>query len=120
MNYRVQLIELLRRWGYYINQQRLELGAVNSVFQSDAFTLGGRVDQCKMNESLGLTNEDCTFNYSPELDRLTEIINNLPPPERQDIYRAYAEQSTELNHQLGSALSLLIARITKQQHDALH
>lgn len=112
MNYRAQLSELLKHWGYYINQQRFELGAVNSVFQSDAFELGGRVDQSKTNETLGLVHTECSL--VPELERLTEIINRLPESARKPIYQAYAEQSTEPSNQLGGALSLLISRITKQ------
>lgn len=111
MDYRTQLIELLRRWGYYVNQQRFELGAVNSVFQSDAFELGGRVDQSKLNESLGLTHEDHA--NIPELDRLTDIINSLPAPDKYLIYRAFAEQCNQPIHTLTTVLNKLIAKITK-------
>jgi hypothetical protein len=111
MHYQAQLIELLTRWGYYVNQQRFELGAVGSAFESDSFTLGGRVDQSKMNESLGLAHADC--HLIPELERLTEIINTLPTLDKQVIYRVFAEQHKKPTKQLSGVLPQLIAKITK-------
>lgn len=107
-----QLIELLTRWGYYVHQQRFELGAVNSVFQTDSFELGGRVDQSKMNETLGLTHTDCDL--IPELERLTEIINSLTEPERQVIYGIFAEQNKKPVNQLCNVIPKLLAKIIKR------
>lgn len=84
------LTTLLIDWGHYINRPHFELGAVDSVFEKDAFAMGGRIDQTKMNETLGLNNVD--FDIDPAMERLTAIIDRLPPGSKKVIYNVYAEQ----------------------------